>query len=175
MAPWWKRDRPVPAGGAATCSCGAPLDPVDMDYGFQMPDVVFDMPADMRRERVSGRRKLILVQGCGGFVRTLLPVRLDVGSVRFGIWLNVSEDAVKAADPAWDEPDYLALEFTGAVANLLEPWGHALLGATARARPVEPNALPFVFGGDPVVESLLHQVWSRAEVVEALPALRHSH
>lgn len=146
-----------------------------MDYGFELPDVVFDLPAEERRRRMSGGRRLCLLDGERGFVRSLLPVRLDVGSVQFGLWLEIDADAYAAARAVWDEPQYADLRLTGAVANLLEPWGAALLGARAEAAVRDVDALPYVVAGDAVVTSLLDDVWSRAAVVGALPGLGHGH
>lgn len=157
------------------CSCGTPLDLVDMDYGFQLPDVVFAMTAEERRARIRGLAKVFLLDESRGFVRTMLPVKLDHGSVTFGIWLEVPPAQVRVAQPVWDGPEFASLSFTGTVANLLAPWGNALLGAEAEARPRSNDELPFVTDGNEVVRSLLHQTWPRAAVTAALPNLRHDH
>lgn len=146
-----------------------------MDVGFELPDVVFDLPAEERRRRMAGGRRLCLLDDERGFVRTLLPVRLDVGSVQFGLWLEIDPDAYAHARAVWEEPQYADLRLAGVVANLLPPWGAALLGARAEAAVRDVDALPYVVGGDAVVTSLLGDVWSRAEVVGALPGLGHGH
>lgn len=146
-----------------------------MDYGFQLPDEVFALPQDERRERLRGLSKVLVLDGARGFVRSLLPVSLDHGSVRFGIWLEVPAEQADEAIRVWDAPAYTSLVFNGTVANLLAPWNDALLGATAIARPRSQNDLPFVDDGADIVRSLLDDTWAREDVVAALPGLEHAH
>ncbi len=169
----WRRSRTTEPVDSGSCACGEPLDPVDMDYGFSLPDVLFAMPEDERRRRCRGRSRLVHVEGHGGFVRVVLPVRLDEGSVQIGLWLQLSGEDTERADTVWDEPEYAGLRLTGTVANDCPPWGARLLGAVATAEAVSVDELPRVTGGDAVTRSLLEEVWSRAELLDALPALRH--
>ncbi len=52
----WRRGTSERADG--TCSCGRPLDPVDMDYGYQLPDRVFALTPQERADRLRGRDKV---------------------------------------------------------------------------------------------------------------------
>ena len=171
----WRRTRPAAAAGPPLCSCGTPLDLIHMDFGFQLPDRVFNMDPDERAARLRGRSKVFVLDEETGYVRTLLPVALDHGSVTFGIWLEVPSEQARHADEVWDAPEYGSLVFTGRVANRLKPWGAELLGAAATARPTDQSALPYVIDGADIVRSLLHEPWPRALVVEALPGLGHAH
>ena len=157
------------------CSCGTPLDLVDMDYGFQLPDEVFALPQDQRRSRIQGLAKVFVLDGSRGFVRTLLPVRLDHGSVRLGIWLETAVSQAQTAIEVWEEPAYASLVLAGNVANMVPPWGKALFGARATASPASQDGLPVVTSGDAVVRSMLERSWPRADLVAALPSLGHTH
>ena len=77
-----------------------------MDYGFQLPDEVFALEEDQQRERITGLGRVFVLDGSRGFVRTLLPVRLDHGSIQFGIWLEVPASQAQTAVEVWDEPAY---------------------------------------------------------------------
>jgi hypothetical protein len=146
-----------------------------MDYGFQLPDEVFAVPQDERRLRLRGLGRVFVLDESRGFVRIVLPVGLDHGSVRFGIWLEIPPEQAEHALQVWETPAYAAQSYVGTVANFLPPWGDALLGAEASARPISANELPVVDGGEEVVRSLLTRTWPRADVVAALPGLGHAH
>ena len=146
-----------------------------MDFGFQLPDVVFELPEQERRHRIRGRSKVFVLDDEVGFVRVVLPVQLDHGSVTFGIWLETSAEQADHAARVWEEPAYASLVLSGRVANFLAPWGAALLGAAATARPLDGDALPFVTGGADIIVSLLEERWPRQQVVDALPGLGHTH
>ncbi len=125
-----------PVASGPLCSCGTALDVVDMDYGFQLSDEVFAIPQDERRSRLGGLGKVFVLDQSRGFVRTVLPVRLDHGSVRFGIWLEIPAEQAEEALKVWDGPAYASQSYAGTVANFLAPWGDVLLGAEASARSV---------------------------------------
>lgn len=174
MALFRRKTSSSPAAGPL-CSCGTPLDLIDMDYGFELPDLVWEMPEEERRERLGGLSRVFVLDGSRGFVRTMLPVGLDHGSVTFGIWLEIPAAEAEHAMAVWEGPGYADLRLHGTVANYLAPWGDDLLGAAASARPESGNALPYVYEGDPVVRSMLEQVWPRDLVTAALPKLAHNH
>jgi len=146
-----------------------------MDYGFELPDEIWNMPKHERRARIRGMARVFVMDESRGFVRTMLPVNLDKGSVTFGIWLEVSASTAQQAQAVWDEPAYVDLKLQGRVANYLAPWGNELLHAAATAKPADSNTLPFIYEGDAIVKSLLEQRWSRETVTAALPNLRHDH
>ena len=146
-----------------------------MDYGFQLPDEVFAWPPDEQQERLRGLERVFVLDESRGFVRTLLPVRLDLGSVQFGIWLEVPPEQAHAAIEVWNEPAYTSLVFEGAVANSLPPWGNDLLGSRATASPTSDDSLPVVNDGEDIVRSLLVDPWPRADLIAALPGLGHAH
>jgi hypothetical protein len=151
---------------------------LQLHYGFQLPDAVFALDPESVVSSPAGLPgRVALVEGLGGFARTYADVALDVGSVRFGLWLAVPDEVAELAIAAWDTPDFADLRLEGTIANALPPWGESLLGARAVARAsADPAAdRPLVVGGDPVVESLLHQTWERAAIVAAIPAMGHGH
>lgn len=55
----------------STCDCGALLDPVNTDIGFEWPDVASPYSEEDRQARLTGNR-LIVVLDLGAFVRRLL-------------------------------------------------------------------------------------------------------
>lgn len=140
---------------ASRCSCGAPLDPVDLNYGFALPDEVFALGPDEQLTRVGGLSRVLVLDEDRGFVRTLLPIELDHDSLTLVVWLEVEARRACEAIAVWESPAYLDLSFDGVVANDLESWGSALHGAHGHARPRSQDELPRVADGDTVVRGYL--------------------
>ena len=58
------------------CSCcGAPLNGVDLDIRSALPDAMLVLPAE-QRAAAWGNSDFQRLDGVGGFVRCLMPVRL---------------------------------------------------------------------------------------------------
>ena len=107
------------------------------------------------------------VPGAGSFVRALLPVRLTEGfSATFGVWLQVSEDDLRAAFEVFWSPDYPDLQLDGFLANAIEPWD--VLGAPVRASVRDPDALPYCTTSDhPTLRQVMTQEWPHSPIFAA--------
>ena len=146
-----------------------------MNYGFGLPDEVFALTPEERASRIRGLERVFVLGQDRGFVRTLLPIELDHGSLTLGVWLEIDPRQALEAMSAWERPAYLGLSFDGVVANNLKPWESALHGAHASARPSSQDELPRVVNGDTIIRSFLTRRWPRDEVLASLPDLGHSH
>src|SRR5688500_16881938 len=104
---------------ALVCAhCGRALDDHNRDLRFGLPDPVLAIPEAERESRTWGNDVMMAVEGVGGFVRALLPVRLTGGySIRYGLWLSVSSAELRQAYDVWWEDAYRDLVLNGFVAN----------------------------------------------------------
>lgn len=146
-----------------------------MNYGFGLPDEVFALTPEERANRLRGLDKVFVLDRARGFVRTLLPITLDHGSLTLGVWLEIAAHQATEAIRTWESPDYLDLLLDGVVANEVKSWGSELLGAHGSARPQAQTELPRVVDGDAVIRGLLTRTWPRDELLTAFPNLGHVH
>lgn len=162
---------PAPVGPCPCC--GNALDEQDRHVRFGWPDAVFALPD---REHTAGAwlseedprtAAMMAIPGAGSFVRALLPVKLTDGfSLTLGVWLQVSEDDLRAALDLWWAPNYPDLQLRGQLANAIKPWD--VLGAPALATVRYPEELPEITASE---DSMLHEVltqdWPHADVLGA--------
>lgn len=129
--------------------------------------------AQARKEERQGRtwqtRDMMDVQGCGAFIRALLPVKLTGDhSVTFGVWLAVDPDDMQRAFRAWWEPEYLTFTVDAWLANALPIWG--LLAVPVRAQVRQESELPYVVSSqDQNMTRVLTGEWDHELVLSALP------
>ncbi|MEU8820771.1 DUF2199 domain-containing protein [Actinoplanes sp. NPDC048796] len=159
----------------AGCSCcGAPLDALDLDVRSGVPDALLDLSAE-QQAKVWGNSDLQRLEGVGGFVRCLMPVRLTGGgSVTYSVWLKVDDDQLRHANAVWSAPAYADLVLNGTVANAVRPWPE-MLGEAARAEVRDEGTLPYLAGaGGTLLSRVLTEQWDRDDVLSrighALPA-----
>lgn len=136
---------------------------------------MFELTSEELAFRIRGRERVFVLDHDRGFVRTLLPIRLDRGSLTLGVWLEISARQAASAIEVWELPAYLDLSFDGLLANDLEPWGLELVGTVAHARPRSQDELPRVVGGDEVIRDLLTRSWPREALLTSMPQLVHAH
>jgi hypothetical protein len=154
-----------------TCPhCGRRLDDVDRHVRLILPDPVRRVPERERAPRTWGseRGPFIEVQGIGAFVRVLLPIRLrDVGSLTVGTWLGIDPSRLRDIWELWNTPAYVSLELDGYLANAVEPWGEAVLGARASAAVRDPSEIPYLKASSNVVlQRVLTDEWPHDEILE---------
>jgi len=77
------------------CSdCGKDLDEHDIEPGFELPDVVWEIPLDEREERAIYTADLCSLDDDRFFIRCVAYVRVHGGREDFawGLWAEVSEE-----------------------------------------------------------------------------------
>ena len=153
-----------------TCKCGACGAEVErlLDFGYQLPDCVWDLPEHERSPRNStdfaelGERR---------FVRGLLPIKLEDGAeFRYGVWLEVEPDTFGKIVSVWnDKRRYPRLRFRAKIANAAPPFGKKLLGRVVRACVRDQGSRPFVTSAKKAwLQTLLERGWTLAEYRAAL-------
>jgi len=109
---------------ATSCpTCGRPLDEHDRHVRFGVPEPVLSIPKEERPARTWGNDVIMQVEGIGGFVRILVPVKLTGGyQITFGAWLSVDSADLRRTWEVWDQPSYEDLRIVGILANMLPGW-----------------------------------------------------
>ncbi|MEU4243314.1 DUF2199 domain-containing protein [Actinoplanes sp. NPDC026619] len=151
------------------CSCcGAPLDGVDLDIRSALPDALLALSAEQRAS-VWGNSDFQRLEGVGGFLRCLMPVRLSGGgSVTYSVWLRLDDEQLRHAVAVWSTPEYAALELHGEVANAIKPWPE-LLGEAAGAVVRDAGTLPYLVADeDTLLSRVLTDVWDRDDVLSRI-------
>jgi hypothetical protein len=151
------------------CSCcGAPLDGTDLDIRSTLPDAIQALPPE-QRAAAWGNSDLQRLQGVGGFLRCLMPVRLTGGgSVTYSVWLKLDDDQLRHANAIWTTPEYTTLSVRGEVANAIKPWPD-LLGEAAGAVARDAGTLPYLVADENTVLSrVLVEVWDRDDVLSRI-------
>ncbi|MCO8274404.1 DUF2199 domain-containing protein [Actinoplanes sp. TRM 88003] len=141
---------------------------MDLDVRSELPDAMPGLPAE-RLAAAWGDRNLQRLEGVGGFVRCLMPVRLTGGgSVTYSVWLKVDDDQLRHANQVWTTDEYVDLTLRGEVANAIRPWPD-LLGGAAEARTRDVGTLPYLSPvGEGVLSQVLTQVWDRDDVLSRI-------
>lgn len=103
---------------------------------------------------------LLTAPGLGGFVRALLPVRLErAHTLTFGVWVEVTPDDLKRAHDLWWAPGYRDLVIDGRLANAVPP--NVEVGAPVRLVVRDPEHTPYCdSSSDPALQALLTQTWA---------------
>jgi hypothetical protein len=151
------------------CSCcGAPLDGVDLDVRSALPDAILALSPEQRAS-AWGNSDFQRVEGVGGFLRCLMPVRLTGGgSVTYSVWLRLDDGQLRHANAVWTKPAYADLRLRGEVANAIRPWPQ-LLGETAGAEVRDAGTLPYLVAEDDTLLSrVLTEVWDRDDVLSRI-------
>lgn len=151
-------------------TCGRALDSHDRHLRFGLPEPVRSIPEEDRQDRTWQVEDMMQVQGCGAFIRALLPVKLTGDhSVTFGVWLAVHPEDLQRAFRVWWEPEYQAFAVDAWLANDLPVWG--LLAAPVRAEVRRESEVPYVVSSqDPDMARVLAGEWDHELVLSALPA-----
>jgi hypothetical protein len=161
------------------CSyCEQPVEGRNIDFRFQLPDPLFEIPAAERRKRVQGSGDIVGARGVGLFVRVLLPVMLT-GDYRitYGTWLALmNQDNFDRARSLWHAPEYPSLVLDGVISNAIEPWGQPLM-TRARVAVRDANQVPYIEAiHDESMSKVITDTWSRSWVLSAIPeAAWHGH
>jgi hypothetical protein len=156
---------------AETCpTCGRPLDEHDRHVRLRLPDPVLAVPESERGETWGGEETAFLqVEQIGAFVRVLLPITLTGGySLTIGTWLAIDPSQLGHVWETWNTDEYSTLTLVGYLANAIEPWGAALLGAPANAGVRSPDELPWLTSSsDSELERVLTLEWPHDAILGA--------
>lgn len=152
-------------------TCGRPIDDHDRHVRLVLPDAVLRVPEGERAERTLGSGPLLQVQGIGAFVRVLLPIKLTGGfTLTIGTWLAIDPARLHEVWECWWTDAYRDLVLEGYLANAIEPWGEAVLGAAATASVRDPEQIPYVRSSpEPNLDRVLTTEWPHEDILAALP------
>jgi len=134
----------------------------------RMAALIDALPAEQRAS-AWGNSDFQRLEGVGGFLRCLMPVRLTGGgSVTYSVWLKLDDDQLRHALHVWDEPAYAGLRLRGEVANAIKPWP-GLLGEPARAEVRDQGTLPYLAAEEgTLLARVLHEEWDRDDVLSRI-------
>ncbi|HKT00302.1 MAG TPA: DUF2199 domain-containing protein, partial [Rugosimonospora sp.] len=100
------------------------LDAPDIQARLELPDALWQLPAEQRGSGLWQVDGLCRLDGVGAYVGCLLPVRLaGGGTLTFGTWLAVSDADLARTGQVWGGPGYGGLRLAGTLANAVAPWG----------------------------------------------------
>ena len=156
----------------ASCpSCGRPLDEHNRDIRFGVPEPVLSIPEEERPALTWGNDVLMRVEGVGGFVRILIPVKLSGGyTVTYGAWLSVEYADLRRAWEVWtDNSRYQHLRLTGVLANMLPGWENETYVKPLEAAVLNIEHLPYaVDSPDDFMRSVIRDEWPHEVVLAAI-------
>lgn len=126
------------------------------------------LPAE-QRAAAWGNSDFQRLDGVGGFVRCLMPVRLTGdSSVTYSVWLSLDDGQLRHAHRVWTTDAYRDLTLEGTVANAIKPWPE-LLGESARAVVRDAGTLPYLVAAKQnTLSRILTEVWDRDDVLSHL-------
>ena len=139
-----------------------------LDFGYQLPDCIWDAP---EVERSRDNTSDFASHGERRFVRGLLPIPLENGTeFHYGVWLEVDQATFLDVRNCWnDEERYLKLRFKARVANAAPPWRTNLLGLGVEAGVREVKSRPFVMAAEAAwLQKLMADGWTPDDYREAV-------
>jgi hypothetical protein len=161
-----------PADGEYTflCpDCGELVAGLPRDYAFLMPDIVFDLSPQQRRERATQIGDDFWSTAPEHyFVRCLLPIPLfDGEEFCFGVWVDLCEDVFRNVLDVWDDLElYPSLEFEGSLANRVRVPGWTGYGVRVHLAVRNSQSRPFItWTDDESLQRVIDHGWSQ-EVFE---------
>jgi hypothetical protein len=109
------------------------------------------------------------LEGVGGFLRCLMPVRLTGGgTVTYSVWLRLDDEQLRHANAVWTKPEYTDLRLRGEVANAIKPWP-GLLGEIAGVEVRDAGTLPYLVAEEnSLLSRVLTEVWDRDDVLSRI-------
>jgi len=110
------------------------------------------------------------VEGIGGFVRILVPVKLTGGfKVTYGAWLSVASDDLQRAWELWTDPAYADLRLVGVLANMLPGWESETYVKPLEAAVLDVEQTPYaVDSPDDFMRRVIQDEWPHEQVLAAI-------
>jgi hypothetical protein len=155
----------------ASCpSCGRPLDEHNRHIRFRVPEPVLSIPEEERAALTWGNDVLMQVEGIGGFVRILVPVKLTEGfKVTYGAWLSVASDDLRRAWEVWTDPAYADLRLVGVLANMLPGWESETYVKPLEAAVLNVEQTPYAIDSpDDFMRRVIQDEWPHEQVLAAI-------
>lgn len=152
-------------------SCGRPLDEHDRHIRFKVPEPVLSIPEEERAALTWGNDVLMQVQGVGGFVRILVPVKLTGGyTVTYGAWLSVESADLRRAWEVWrDDFSYKQLRLNGVLANMLPGWENETYVKPLEAAVINVEHTPYAIdSADDFMRRVIKEEWPHELVLAAI-------
>lgn len=152
-------------------NCGRPLDEHNRHIRFGVPEPVLSIPEKERPALTWGNDVLMRVEGIGGFVRILVPVKLSGGyTVTYGAWLSVEYADLRRAWEVWkDDSRYQQLRLTGVLANMLPAWEEETYVKPLEAAVLNVEHTPYaVDSTDEFMRRVLQDEWPHELVLSAI-------
>ena len=151
-------------------SCGRALDEHDRHIRFGVPEPVLSVPEAERAARTWGNDVMMRVEGVGGFVRILIPVKLSGGyTVTYGAWLSVDSDDLRRAWEVWTDPSYAELSLSGILANMLPGWESETYTKPVNAAVLNVEHVPYAIDStDEFMRRVLQNEWPHEVVLDAI-------
>lgn len=152
-------------------NCGRPLDEHNRHIRFGVPEPVLSIPEKERPALTWGNDVLMRVEGIGGFVRILVPVRLSGGyTVTYGAWLSVEYADLRLAWEVWkDDSRYQQLRLSGVLANMLPAWESETYIKPLEAAVLDLAHIPYaVDSSDDFMRRVIRDEWPHEVVLAAI-------
>lgn len=129
--------------------CGVEYDLSEMEPSYRWPDAYLAVPANERDIRTIGGTDDCRVRDTEDthrqyFLRVFLPIpiRGEVESCCWGVWVEIAEDAFARARELWDDPDQVREPaFAGVLANELRGYQQTL-GLAGMVQLSGPTSAP---------------------------------
>ncbi len=157
-------------------NCGRPLDEHNRHIRFGVPEPVLSIPEEERPALTWGNDVLMRVEGIGGFVRILVPVKLSGGyTVTYGAWLSVESADLRLAWEVWkDDSRYQELRLAGVLANMLPAWEDETYVKPLEAAVLNVEHTPYaVDSSDDFMRRVLRDEWPHEVVLAAIAPYEH--
>jgi hypothetical protein len=112
---WFKRKQP---SGFYCRVCGKSHHKLPTDYGYSLPDIVWELEPDTRQAHLDWSTDLCYFEG-RWFLRGVLqmPFQFQTGWFGWGIWVEVSEEAIGRFRAVFNTDGSGCTRETGLVAN----------------------------------------------------------
>jgi hypothetical protein len=110
------------------------------------------------------------VEGIGGFIRILIPVKLTGGyTVTYGAWLSVAFNDLRRAWEVWTHPEYCDLRVAGVLANMLPGWESDTYIKPLEAAVLNTEHVPYaVDSSDAFMRRVIQDEWPHEHLLAAI-------
>ena len=156
----------------ASCpKCGRPLEEHNRHIRFGVPEPILSIPEKERAALTWGNDVLMRVEGVGGFVRILIPVKLTGGyTVTYGAWLSVEYADLRRAWEVWqDDSSYEQLRLSGVLANMLPGWENETYVKPLEAAVIDVQHTPYAIDSpDDFMRRVIKDEWPHDVVLAAI-------